>query len=119
MICLKLSEMISRYNLHDSLVEDIKFFQDEEKLLLDIKLCNWRQPLYQDGEPEVLKLQFIFTRVTKFEIESETMSIESDEILEITPIKSDIGEAIKIVLHGNEDIKIINVIANEVLAVIR
>lgn len=82
-------------------------------------MCNWRQLSYQDGEPEVLKLNFIFTGVTKFEIEPETMSFEGDEILEITTIINDtVGcEAIKIVLHGEEDIKIINIIANDVLIV--
>jgi hypothetical protein len=113
--------MISKYYLHDSLVEDIRYLQDEKKLKLEIELCNWRQPSYQDGEPEILKLDFIFTDVTKFEMEPETMLFESDEILEISSTITDVfgNEAIKMVLRGEEEVKIVNIIANEVLVVKR
>jgi len=113
--------MIIKYDLHDSLVEGIKYLQDEAKLMLEIELCNWRQPSYQNGEPEMLKILITFTGVRRCEIEPEAISFESDEILEVTSIISDIegSEAIKIVLRGEEAIKIVKIIANDVVVVNR
>ena len=108
--------MINKYDLHDSLIENIKYLQHEKKLMIEIELCNWKQSSYHDGEPEMLKMLIGFTGVKKYWIDPETMAFQSDEILETILIKGDTegSEAIKIVLNGEKDIKIIEIFADEV-----
>lgn len=48
---------IKEYDLHDSLLENIRI--KGEKLTLDIDLCNWRQKNYSHEEDEVKIQQMI------------------------------------------------------------
>lgn len=111
--------MISKYDLHDSTVEDLIYLQDEAKLTIEIESCNWRQSSYEDSEPEMLKIFIVFTGVKKCELDPEPMSFQSDEILEVMTIKSDVegSESIKMVLRGEDDVKVVIITANDAILV--
>ena len=113
---MKLSEMICKYDLHDSLIEDVNYFHNSKRLIFEIELCNWKQSSFQVGEPEMVKVLIIFTGVKKFVFDPESKVFQSDEILETNLIKNDDvdNETIKIVLNGEKDIKIIEIVANDV-----
>jgi len=114
---LKLSELIDRYNLHDSLVENIKYLQEKRQVVLEIELCNWKQDSYRDSDPEMTLMSLLFHDVDKCEISPDSGTYDSDEILEIEVVQGSNNtdsEAIKIILRGNDDVKILQIQANDV-----
>lgn len=112
---MKISEMVNKYNFHDSIVEDIRFLHDERKLMIKVELCNWRQTSYKDGDTEIIEGNLVFSDVKKYEIEPGSVFFDSDEILEteVSQISED-NEMIKMVLLGSDNVKVINIQASNV-----
>lgn len=109
--------MISKYFLHDSMVEDIKYLHNEKKLTIEMELCNWKQASYEDSDPETTFGNLVFNGVKKFEIEQGSVSFDSDEILEaeVTQTSDDSDtEIIKMILRGSDDVKVIIIQACDV-----
>lgn len=114
---LRLSELINMYNLHDSLVENITFLKDELKLMFDIELCKWKQESYKDTEPEMALVKLVFSGVRKYEIKPDLEVYDSNEILEIevSQVSDERDtEIIKIILRGDDDVRIIQIQASNV-----
>jgi hypothetical protein len=105
---IKLSYFLKTYNLHDSVVESLTFNEVEEKLSIELELCQWKQSFYQDREPEMRLGILTFSGVTLFQIKPNSFSINSNEILDANLLSADSkSESIKIVLDGDEDVIII------------
>ncbi|MDR2493464.1 MAG: hypothetical protein LBD25_08430 [Coriobacteriales bacterium] len=73
-----------KYDLHDSLIESVVFNAESKSLEIAIELCNWRQPDYQSGDPEMLCMRIIFEGVEKYELSIDDFEFDSNEILEVT-----------------------------------
>lgn len=48
---MNISRFLSKYDLHDSILEGLKF--NGVLLELNIELCNWRQKEYTQKDPEM------------------------------------------------------------------
>lgn len=78
---MRLSDLVKIYNLHDSSLEDIHYFPDNHKLIIDLTLCNWRQSFYKEGEPEVVLGRLVFTGVSFYSLQSKHVNLGQNEIL--------------------------------------
>jgi hypothetical protein len=58
---MKISELFKTLEFHDSPVIDIQYLADKKQLILEIELCNYDQEGYEEGEPELLPGQLIFS----------------------------------------------------------
>lgn len=112
MIEIKLVEFFKRYDLHDSVIEDIEYISREMKLVITIELCRWRQLFYKSDEPEMETGLIVFLGVTYFQVEPNPLLIDSNEILDASFAPSE--NIVKIVFTNSDDIGIIMVKANSV-----
>ena len=76
-----ISNFFSQYNLHDSLLESIKFDEINKLAILTVDFCYWQQEKYMDNQPETGMVNIIFTNVSHFNY--EPYSINSDEITDV------------------------------------
>lgn len=76
---MTIPELLNKYQLHDSTLEDIRF-PDTHSVELIIDVCLWMQDNYQGAEPETQIQHFIFEKVISCEYDE--YSIDSDSILE-------------------------------------
>lgn len=70
------------YALHDSGINDISYFPDDETLVIDLVLCNYDQTFYQPGEPELVSGELLFTGVSSYHIQAKYDLFDQDEILD-------------------------------------
>lgn len=55
------------YTLHDSLIEEIQYDSERQKLIFKIDFCFWMQDGYQDTDPETGILYLSFSDVPNYE----------------------------------------------------
>ncbi|MEB3749711.1 hypothetical protein EP10_000550 [Geobacillus icigianus] len=112
---MKPSEFIKAYNLLDSLVEKLEYDEVNKQLKITLELCQWKQSYYVETDPEMQLGILIFSDVTFYKTEPELFNLDSSEILEVDLLPFDgCGERIKIVLHGGDDVIILNFQSKEV-----
>jgi len=111
---MKISDLMQKYDFHDSSIQDIVLSSDTE-LIIYIELCNWRQAGYQANEPEIVNGYLSFSGVVNYHIvpslhkfDYEILSVEIGQSLD-----SD-DEQMKIVIRATEDVAIINIQASDV-----
>lgn len=80
---MKISELLQRYDFHDSLIESINFDKNNSRVSILIFLCNWLQKDYTDNQPENIRIQLVFHNVTCFHREESGNHQLSDEIVDI------------------------------------
>ena len=100
-----------KFNLHDSMIENIDYIHNKKELKLKIYLCNWKQKNYQDGDPEMIELYLIFHDVKSFETESSKDIYVNGEIIEVKQID---GNTLKFMVLCDNDTKNITISAREV-----
>jgi hypothetical protein len=100
-----------KYDLHDSLIEEVDYYGDKKSLEIRIELCNWKQSDYKDTDPEMLNMCITFEGVEKYELSVDNYRFNSNEILEVAYD----GELItKIVFLTQDDAETIIVLAKSV-----
>ena len=102
-IKLKISELLNSYNFHDSLVDDIQF--KDNKVVLKIDLCNWKQKNYKSSEAEMKNIELIFSNIEDYELDARIDTVDSDTILEFKYDGN--SKSVKLVLEDEDDIKIL------------
>ena len=100
-----------KYDLHDSLIEKVNYFDDKKRLEIDIQLCNWRQPDYKASEPELLRMLMVFEGVKAFELSGKDYDFDSDEILDVIYLDD---KTVKIVFLTEQDAGTLTVTAEKV-----
>jgi len=101
-----------QYNLHDSLIESVRYFADRRRVEIGIDLCNWMQPGYTDPEPENVRVTMVFEGVGRFEMSDAGYLFDGDEIL----VADEIDErTVKIVYRTAKDVGIILVTADRIV----
>ena len=108
---MKIDEFIKNYNLHDSLLEDIKYDAANNIVLLTIDFCYWQQDNYKD---ETLETETIIIKFNETdEIIYNPYQINSDEILKVYLNEEN---KITIVVYNDlsEECKEITIKANDV-----
>ena len=109
---MKLAEFFEKYNLHDSIIEDLKYIPGEMKLVINLELCNWKQSFYESTEPEMKVGSLVFWGIAYFQAEPKTLSIDSNEILDVSLFPS--KDAVKIIFTNCNDVGTIEVKAESV-----
>jgi hypothetical protein len=105
---MNISKFLSKYDLHDSILEGLKF--NGGLLELNIELCNWRQKEYTQKDPEMKMIRLIFNNVEDYIFDALSNNIDSDTILKFESLTADITSNIQnvaLVVEGDKDIKII------------
>lgn len=113
---MRIYEIISRYDLHDSLIEDIIYIPNKGDVIIKIELCNWKQVDYRETDPEMIEGKIIFSGVKLFEVEPINPQYKSDDLIEVSCSLDEASEneLIKFVLRGESDIKVIEILAKDV-----
>ncbi|MFD1136550.1 hypothetical protein [Paenibacillus urinalis] len=106
------AELLTTYDLHDSVVEDVEYWINEKKVQMKVELCLWKQSNYEDTEPEMQEGMLIFSDVDKFQIEPSSFLFNSNEILDIK-IQDENGE-VEIILTGSKDVGVIRILARNI-----
>ncbi len=78
---MTISDFFSKYNLHDSLLENINYDEKRRIVTLEIDFCYWLQENYTGDMPETGMITLIFSNVIKFDY--TPFSINSDEIISV------------------------------------
>lgn len=88
-------DLLRKYNFHDSNM--IEIIHKNNKLILRIDFCRWKQKDYENGEDELKEISLEFDNVKDFVWNPEKI-VDYDTILDFTYV----GEKVKIVLFDNE-----------------
>lgn len=109
---MKPNELLATYNLHDSVIEDIRYVSDRNEVLIRMELCQWKQANYNESKPEMQEGILIFTQVKLFEIEPSSFQINSNEILEIK--LNNENKKLEFILTGIDDIGKVSIVSNDI-----
>lgn len=117
---MKLAEVVDRLYLHDSVVQNVIYVPDDGTLVLTIELCNWAQPGYVDGEPEVVTRSLAFSGVTSYRVTPDDGTVRGGQILVARVFSSGnrgMSEALELVLANRpeEDVTIMTISAKDVV----
>ena len=85
---MRISDLIEKYDFHDSGVETFFFSPEKKEIVMDIDFCNWRQLSYKAGVPEIIMGRLIFTNVFFYKIDADSPLSDDDEILSATVLPS-------------------------------
>src|SRR5438105_205139 len=109
---MKISELFREYDFYDSLVEGIIYHKNTNLVMLEIELCNWKQTYYAKTDPEMITGRIVFTNISKFDLTPNIMEFDGDEILEfsIVTFEEEEIETLKLILLGDGDVKILEII---------
>ena len=79
---MTINEFVNKYNLHDSLLENITYDETDKKAILSIDFCYWQQEDYQDDTDEtgMIVIEFDEVELLKY----VPYQINSDEIVDIS-----------------------------------
>ena len=79
---MTINEFVNKYNLHDSLLENITYDETTKKIVLSIDFCYWQQDDYKDdmGETGMIVIEFDEVESLKY----VPYQINSDEIIDIS-----------------------------------
>jgi hypothetical protein len=77
-----ITNFLKKYNLHDSLLEKIDVYPEQQTLVLTVDYCYWQQNEYRDGEAETGIVIITFSGVKEFFCDDH--EINSDEIIACT-----------------------------------
>lgn len=103
-----------KYNLHDSLLESIKYDAANKTLRLIVNLCLWAQDEYAesaDGAQENEMIQIEFSHVTDVDLPDATPNGDS-----ILTVKSILGGVLDIVAFNDDidDVYLLRIYGEEV-----
>lgn len=106
-----IKELIKQYNFHDSLIEQMEL--KDNTLKLELELYNWKQEICKD---EIINLTLLFKDIKNFEFDATKKEFDCDSVVDFLIEKemNDLYCAVKIVLDGDDNIKIIKFIGKEV-----
>lgn len=111
---MTIQEFCGKYNLHDSLLESVKYDVANKTLRLIVSLCLWAQDGYtkaEDVSQENEMIQIEFSHVT--DVDLPDITAHGDSILNV---KSILGGALDIVAFSDEieDVYLLRVYGEEV-----
>lgn len=64
---MTIQELEKKYYFHDSMITNVLFDSNSQKLVFTIEFCNWAQEFYKAGEPELLKMELIFNGIKDYD----------------------------------------------------
>lgn len=111
---MTIQEFCGKYNLHDSLIESVKYDVADKTLRLIVSLCIWAQDEYAEGEDAVQEnemIQIEFSHVT--DVDLPDVVPHGDSILNV---KSILYGALDIAAFSDEidDVYLLRIYCEEV-----
>lgn len=106
---MKIEKFIQKYNLQDSLLEEVEYNKEKKIARLTIDFCYWQQENYTEDVPETGDISIEFQEVD--ELCYESYPINSDEIvsaslegnkLELMVFNDVLGEYKKIAISAKD-----------------
>lgn len=79
---MTINEFVNKYNLHDSLLENITYDETAKKVILSIDFCYWQQEDYKDDMDETGMILIEFDEVES--LKCNPYQFNSDEIVDIS-----------------------------------
>lgn len=77
---MKLSEFQRKHSLHDSPINGLHYFPEQDKLVLEVDICDDGQWLFNIGDIDPFPIKFIFTGVSHYSISTGSLDFENHEI---------------------------------------
>ncbi|SEO13685.1 hypothetical protein [Paenibacillus sp. OV219] len=105
-------ELLTAFDLHDSIVESVEYLLNENKVLIKLELCRWKQANFDEFESEMQEGVLTFTDVDSFQIEPPSFLLNSNEVLDIKVHHE--SRSIEIILTGTDDVGKVSVIAKDI-----
>ena len=65
------TEFVSAFNLHDSLIENVKITGAGTTIEMEIDYAFWMQDNYREGDPETGLITVIFKNVSRYTMPSD------------------------------------------------
>ena len=62
---MKTVNELTRFDFHDSLIESIEYYEESNKVTIEIDFCNWKQEGYRDEDEETTMMYLSFEDVTE------------------------------------------------------
>ena len=78
---MTINEFVKKYNLHDSLMEDIKYDSNSKTIKFIVDFCYWQQDDYREEMPETGLIIIEFSG--NVELSYIPYHINSDEIIRV------------------------------------
>ena len=63
---MTIHELENKYYFHDSLINKIDYYKENERLEFTIGLCYWAQEWYKEGDPELMEIRLIFEGINEY-----------------------------------------------------
>ena len=64
---MTIQELNTQYYFHDSMITNVSYSAETQRLIFIIEFCNWAQEWYKEGEPELLKMEIVFEGITDYD----------------------------------------------------
>ncbi len=93
---MKKLELLTKYNFHDSLLENITYDKEKKKVILEIDFCNWKQKWYDESDEETSTILLSFENV--YGVLVPEFELNSDEIIEFELLSK---KEVKIVIFND------------------
>ncbi|ULO04748.1 hypothetical protein H1230_16420 [Paenibacillus sp. 19GGS1-52] len=108
-------KFIGGIDLHDSTVELVSYDESSKVLSITIDLCHWRQPSYNEQtDPETIIKTLKFTGVSQYISSRNTLTFDSNDILDVNFIPATDGEQVEFILNSDDDIITLTIKAEHV-----
>ena len=78
---MKCREFVDKYNLHDSLLEQVEYDENSTSVCLTVDFCYWQQNDYSDEMPETGIIKILFSGINEFKY--TPYCLNSDEIVDV------------------------------------
>jgi hypothetical protein len=114
---MRLSEFEKNYSLHDSPINNLHYFPEQGKLILEVDICDDGQwPFIVNIDPFPIKI--VFTGVSRYSIDTDALDFENDEInnARILPSVNQLKEVLEFIIltTPNQDINFLQIEAESV-----
>lgn len=77
---MRLSTFQKNYSLHDSPVNDLRYFPEQSKLILEVDVCNDGQWPCAETRSDPFPLALVFTGVSHYSMNADSLDFANDEI---------------------------------------
>jgi hypothetical protein len=119
---MKLYEFVKHYTLHDAGIERIEYLPEEEKLILEVEVCNCEghRPPSVISDVDPIPARLVFTGVSRLNSDADLLSLDGDEISgarwlpSSRPTKDILELVVLIGMQRIEDVKLIQIEAEEI-----
>ncbi|WP_201390083.1 hypothetical protein [Ktedonobacter sp. SOSP1-52] len=83
-----MSEFQKGHSLHDGPINNLQFFPEQGKLILEVDICDDGQWPFLKNSIDPFPIKFVFTGVSHYSISTGSLDFENDEINDMRMLSS-------------------------------